>query len=63
MNGFALVASVIVAFFTIGIVTGILLVVALPAIQRYRAERRRLRRNRRRYQGRGRLAGASASGR
>ena len=40
MRGFELVASVIAAFFVIGIGVGVLLVVALPALHRRRGTRR-----------------------
>jgi hypothetical protein len=53
MSAFELVAAVIAVFFGVGIAVGILIVVALPAIARYRAERKRMRQNRRRYLRRG----------
>ncbi len=39
MSGFEVVASVILAFFVIGIGVGALLVIALPALQRRRYDR------------------------
>ena len=49
MTAFEAVAAVIAVFFGFGIVMGALMVVALPAFRRHRAERRRMRDNRRRY--------------
>ena len=49
MRGFEVVSVVIAVFFMIGISVGVLLIVALPVISRYLSERKRLRRNRRRY--------------
>lgn len=39
MRGFEVVASVIAAFFAIGIAVGVLLVVAMPALRRRRGTR------------------------
>ena len=39
MRGFEVVASVIAAFFVIGIGVGVLLVVAMPALRRHRGTR------------------------
>jgi hypothetical protein len=40
MSGFELVASVIGIFFTVGIVVGVLIVIALPQLRHYRRVRR-----------------------
>jgi hypothetical protein len=49
VTAFESVAAVIAVFFGFGIVMGALMVVALPAFRRHRAERRRMRDNRRGY--------------
>jgi len=43
MNGFGLVAGVIGIFFFVGIVVGVLIVIGLPQIRRYRRMRKYLR--------------------
>ena len=40
MNGFALVAGVIGVFFAVGIIVGVLIVIALPQIRHYRHMRK-----------------------
>lgn len=49
MSPFEVVAAVIAVFFGSGIVMGVLIVVALPVLRRYRDERWRMRYDRRTY--------------